>query len=285
VYRFMRAEEANHSVRLMCRVLRVSRSGYYDWRRGRTYGASRNSEIMCWVKAVHRKHKGRYGAPRIAAELRAQGHIVNRKRIARLMREQGLAGRPAKRRRPKALSSRHSLRTAPNLLQRVFTEGAPRRVVVADITYLRTRAGWVYLAVLIDLFSRKVVGWSLQSKMETSLCLEALEKMVGSGQFAPGAIHHSDRGSQYQSAAYRAELRKAGFRQSMSRTGDCWDNAVAESFFGTLKQELAVEVVWQNRAEAHAAVSEYIHAYYNATRRHSTLGYLSPNEYEERFGR
>lgn len=280
-YRFIRSEEANHSVRLMCRVLNLARSCYYAWRRSEQDGEHRDSAMLVHIKAIHRQHKGRYGAPRITAELRAQGFVVNRKRVARLMRAQGLAGRPRRRFRGTTTDSEHDQPVAPNLLDRAFCVEGPSMAIVGDITYLPTCEGWAYLAVLIDLFSRKVVGWSLDTHMETSLCMAALNQMVVTRGCLRGAIHHSDRGSQYASKAYRQALKDSGMRQSMSRKGNCWDNAVAESFFGTLEQELVPESPWANAAEARKAVSDYIHRYYNASRRHSTLGYQTPIDFEQ----
>lgn len=281
IHRFIRAEEANHSVRLMCRVLAVSRAAYHAWRAGSSHKPN-PSEIALQVRirAVHRRHQERYGAPRITAELRAQGERVNRKRVARLMRESGLKGRPRRVFRGTTTDSAHDLPVAPNLLQRDFSTTRPGEALVGDITYLPTQDGWVYLAVLIDLFSRKVVGWAMDDSMQTSLCLRALQRALAARGDLSGGIHHTDRGSQYASGAYRQALAEAGMRPSMSRKGNCWDNAVAESFFGTLEQELATEKPWKDLADARRAISDYIHCYYNPERLHSTLGYLSPNDFE-----
>ena len=280
-YRFIRSEEANHSVRLMCRVLKVVRSCYYAWRRGETHVRQDEGRLVVHIKAIYRQHHGRYGSPRITAELQAQGFVVNRKRVARIMREHGLVGRARRKFRGGTTDSEHALPVAPNLLQRDFDTGAPNEAVVADITYLPTRQGWVYLAVLIDLFSRKVIGWAMDDTMKTELCLRALRRASATRQPVDGAIHHSDRGVQYASQAYRQALQELGFRQSMSRKGDCWDNAVAESFFGTLEQELVPDEPWRNLAAARSAVSTYIHGYYNAIRRHSKLGQVSPIDFEQ----
>jgi transposase InsO family protein len=280
-YRFIQAEEANHSVRLMCRVLDVSRSAYNAWRSGCSHRPRPgNVALQVHIRAIHRRHRGRYGAPRVTAELRAQGLPVNRKRVARLMQEAGLEGRPRRRFRGATTDSAHELPVAPNLLQRDFSAERPGTALVGDITYLATQEGWVYLAVLIDLFSRKVVGWAMDDTMHTSLCLRALQRARAARGDLKGAIHHSDRGSQYASHVYQQALAEAGMRPSMSRKGNCWDNAVAESFFGTLEQELVPERPWRDLAETRSAVSAYIHGYYNAERRHSTLGYLSPVEFE-----
>lgn len=283
-YRFIRSEEANHAVRMMCRVLKVSRSAYYAWRDGQTHaGGKRDAKLLVHIKAIHRRHKGRYGAPRITAELRSQGFLVNRKRVARIMRQNGIAGVQRPTFRGSTTDSAHDAPVAPNRLQRAFTTEAPNRAFVGDITYLQTQRGWVYLAVLIDLFSRKVVGWAMDETMHTSLCLRALRRMLATRGDVTGAVHHTDRGSQYASQAYRQALAEAGLVQSMSRKGDCWDNAVAESFFGTLEQELVPETPWASLAEARKAVSHYIHRYYNAERRHSTLGQQAPNAFEAQY--
>ncbi len=279
-YRFVRAEEANHSVRLMCSVLDISRSSYYLWRGGETHTGSEDARVLVHIRAIYREHKGRYGAPRVTRELRTQGLPVNRKRVARLMREEGLKGVPRRVFRGTTTDSAHEDPIAPNLLQRNFTTEAPNRAVVGDITYLPTASGWVYLAVLIDLFSRKIVGWAMDDTMETSLCLRALERTLAARGEMEGAIFHTDRGSQYASAAYRKALASAGLLQSMSRKGNCWDNAVAESFFGTLEQELKPERPWLDLHEARKAVSDYIHGYYNSKRLHSTLDYQTPIAFE-----
>jgi len=239
--------------------------------------------LLVHIRAIHRRHKGRYGAPRITAELRDQGFHINRKRVARIMREHGIVGTPRRVFRGTTTDSAHQERIAPNLLERRFETARPNLAFVGDITYLRTREGWVYLAVLIDLYSRKVVGWALDENMETRLCLRALARLRASRGDVRGALHHTDRGSQYASRAYRAALEDAGLRQSMSRKGNCWDNAVAESFFGTLEQELVPATPWKGLSEARAAVSHFIHHYYNAERRHSTLGHMSPVRFENQY--
>lgn len=285
-YGFIRAEEANHSIRTMCRVLGVSRSAYYEWREGETHQARKGEiELAVRVKAVFRRHRGRYGAPRVTEQLRREGLPVNRKRVARVMREHELAGCPRRVFRGGTTDSNHSDPVAPNLLERNFTVDAPNKALVGDITYLPTHAGWVYLAVLIDLFSRKVVGWAMSDTIHASLCLTALTRVVATRGDLRGAIHHTDRGSQYASRAYRSAVAEAGMRQSMSRKGDCWDNAVAESFFGTLEQELVSEASWRDMSEARRDISAYIHNYYNCERLHSTLGYFTPQAFEAKYNR
>ena len=285
-YGFIRAEEANHSVRTMCRVLAASRSAYYQWRDGESHQAPvGETELVVRIKATYRRNKGRYGAPRITEQLRREGLLVNRKRVARVMREHELAGRPRRSFRGCTTDSNHTEPVAANLLDRNFTVDAPNLALVGDITYLPTSAGWVYLAVLIDLFSRKVVGWAMADTMHTSLCLTALHRALATRGDLAGAIHHTDRGSQYASGIYRAALGKAGMRQSMSRKGNCWDNAVAESFFGTLEQELVAESSWRDLSEARREISAYIHSYYNCERLHSTLGYMTPQGFEAQHTR
>jgi putative transposase len=234
------------------------------------------------IGQVHRESRGRYGSPRIHAELHARGRKTSRKRVARLMRHQGLQAR-RKRRFRKTTDSRHGFPVAANLLQRNFQTNAPNRVWVTDITYVWTRQGWLYLAAILDLFARRVVGWAASETLETSLCLDALRMALKSRRPPPGLIHHSDRGCQYASHAYRRVLKAHGIISSMSRKGDCWDNAVAESFFGSLKAELVDEAIFAGRSEAHAALFEYIEVFYNRKRRHSRLAFVSPVQYESAF--
>jgi transposase InsO family protein len=282
-YRFIHAEEAlgTWSVRRMCSALRVHRSGYYAWRDGPPSShAAEDARLVVHIKAIHRRSRGTYGAPRVHAELVAEGHHVGRHRVARLMREQGLAGIPKKRFKV-TTDSDHDAPIAPNLLDRDFAASAPNRAWVGDITYLRTRHGWAYLAVLIDLHSRKVVGWSVADHMRTELVEDALQMAVATRAPEPGLVHHTDRGVQYASGAYQGRLAQLGAQVSMSRKGDCWDNAVAESFFGTLEQELVGQSDrWEDADAVRTAVGDYIHCFYNAVRRHKTLGQRSPVEFE-----
>lgn len=265
-------------------MLSVSRTAYYAWRSGKSHRPRQSDgRLKVHIRAIHRRHRGRYGAPRIRAELRAEGEQVSRKRVARLMREEGLSGRVRPGFRGSTTDSKHELSIAPNLLERRFCAPKPGQALVGDITYLRTQEGWAYLAVLIDLFSRKVVGWAIDTTMQTSLCIRALHRALAARGAMRGAVHHTDRGVQYASHAYRQALKEAGLTQSMSRKGNCWDNAVAESFFGTLEQELVPQKPWKDLAAARQAVSQYIHRYYNPIRRHSTLGYLSPTNFEKQF--
>lgn len=281
-YRFIDAERASWSARLICRVLGVSRAAYYAWRKANPSPRSQeDATLVVHIKAVHRRSRGTYGSPRVHAELQAEGFAVGRRRVARLMHEHGLEGTPKKRFTGSTTDSVHDDPIAPNHLARKFEATSPNLAWVGDITYLRTQAGWVYLAVLIDLFSRKVVGWSLASQMQTELCLDALGQAVALRSPPEGLVHHTDRGSQYTSGAYREALAELGAVASMSRKGNCWDNAVAESFFGTLEQELVrTEGPWVDEDAALNAVSSYIHDFYNDRRRHSTLRYQSPVDFE-----
>ncbi len=279
----IRAEQANFPVAFMCRLLGLSPSGYYAWEQRPVSQRQQDDEALIpKIKASHRSGRGHYGSPRIYDDLKAQGETAGRHRIARLMRENGITARPLKRFR-RTTDSNHELPIAPNLLERNFESARPNEVWVGDITYIWTTCGWTYLAVIVDLFSRRVVGWALDDNMRTELVLKALEMAKGLRQVAPGLIFHSDRGSQYASGDYQKALAAAGITPSMSRKGDCWDNAVAESFFATIKRELVRKCYWLNMKAARMAIHEYIEAFYNGRRRHSTNGNLSPVDYERRF--
>lgn len=274
--------EAQYPVALMCRVLGVARSGFYAAQtRAASARAQADGRLRVTIRTIHATSRRTYGSPRVHAELRAQGVRCGRKRVARLMRGEGLVGRRRRRYRV-TTQSRHAHPVAPNVLARRFAVTAPNQVWVGDITYLPTREGWLYLAILVDLGSRRVVGWAMRATLDRSLALEALEMALVGRQPGPGVVHHTDRGSQYACGEYRARLAAHGLTASMSRTGDGWDNAVAESFFATLKTELVHEADWSTRAAARAAVFEYLEVWYNRQRRHSALGYLSPVEYEAR---
>jgi putative transposase len=264
----------------MCSALGVSRSGFHAWcKRPASPRRRGDAQLAVQVTAVHRRSRGRYGSPRIHAELRAQGVRVGRKRVERLMRANGLAARP-KRRFRRTTDSRHARPIAPNIVDRNFEVAAPNRLWATDVTAVWTLEGWVYLAVMLDLFSRRVVGWALSSTNDTALALEALRAALRLRHPPPGLIHHSDRGSPYASEAYRAELASHGIVASMSRKGDCWDNAVAESFFSTLRAELVDHESYANPALARRSIGDYIDSFYNYERRHSALDYLNPTEYE-----
>lgn len=280
---FIEEEKAHYPVSVMCRVLDVSRSGFYAWRTRRPSSrATQDEALACEIAAAHRRSRGTYGSPRVHAELRANGRLVGRKRVARIMRRVGLAGLTRRRYRC-TTDSNHRQPVAKNLVKRQFDVQAPNHVWVADITYVWTWEGWLYLAVIVDLFSRRVVGWAVADHMRTELVLEALARATGERQPAACLIHHSDRGTQYASDHYRHVLGEHDITCSMSRRGNCWDNAVVESFFATLKAELIERQPWPTRRQAQLAIHEYIASFYNQRRRHSYLGYLTPNGYEQRY--
>ncbi len=279
-YRFIAAEKANYPVALLCRVLQVATSGYYAWRhRGPSRRSQANVQLTKQIRAIHERSRGTYGAPRMHAELRAD-QPVSRKRVARLMRAAGLAGRPPRRfRRTTTPDPKVQL---DDLVQRDFTASAPDQKWFGDITYIRTWEGWLYLAVILDAYSRKVVGWAMADHLHTELATAALQMALTTRQPAPGLIHHTDRGSQYTSSVYGELLSVHQVRQSVGKPGTCWDNSVAESFFATLKTELIYRHIWPSRRVAKSAVFEFIAGWYNQHRRHSTLGYLSPADVERR---
>jgi putative transposase len=277
---FIRTEKAMYPVRLLCRTLAVSSAGFYAWcRRGLSLRARKDAALKVDIRALHAASGKRYGSPRIHADLKADDHRVGRKRVARLMQEEGIEGQ-RKRRFRITTDSRHAHPVAPNELNRNFTASAPNKVWVTDITYIWTREGWMYLAAILDLYSRRVVGWSMDSCMDRSLALDALGMALRTRCPEVGLLHHSDRGVQYASTDYQDRLRKHGMVCSMSRKGDCWDNAVAESFFSTLKAELVHRTDYVSRSQARASVFEYIEVFYNGRRRHSALGYVSPVQHE-----
>jgi transposase InsO family protein len=278
----VRREEANHAVVRLCRAVEVSRSGYYAWCRSLESERTRaNRTLLEAIREIYEGSRGIYGAPRIHHELRIQGHPCGRHRVARLMRRAGLRAR-MKRRYRVTTRSEHRHPTAPNLLAQRFHAERANQAWVADITYIATREGWLYLAVVIDLFSRRVIGWATSGTMTRALVIDALHVALGRRRASPGLVHHSDRGSQYASNEYQLLLAREGFVCSMSGRGNCYDNAVAESFFHTLKTELVHHHRYETRAEAHASLFEYIEGFYNRQRKHSALGYQSPSEYEER---
>lgn len=287
-YAAIQAHQGQFAVRLMCTALAVSESGYYEAvarELAPSAHAVADERLRVHVRAVHRKSRGRYGAPRVHAELQAQGQPVAKKRVARLMREDGLVGRRA-RAHGRTTDSAHAEPVAPNLLARRFSVAehpTPDRVWVGDLTYVPTREGWLFLAVLLDLATRRVVGWAMGATLATALPLAALHQAIRERRPPPGLVQHTDRGSQYASQEYRAVLAAHAMRQSMSRKGDCWDNAVSESFFATLEHELLADADFHTRREAHLAVAAFIETWYNVERRHSTLGYVSPVQYEQQL--
>lgn len=288
-YAVIAAHRQHYPVALMCAALAVSPSGFYAAharpRRAPSARVVADEALRLEVRAVHTKSRHTYGAPRVHQELRAHGTRVARKRVARLMREAGLAARQ-RRRSVRTTDSRHGEPVAPNTLARRFAVadvGGLDRVWVSDITYVPTREGWLYLAVVLDLGSRRVVGWAMRETLETELATAALRAALTDRRPGAGLLHHADRGSQYASHAYRALLAAHQVTESMSRRGNCWDNAVAESFFATLEHELLAESDFPSRQAARRAIFEFIEVWYNRQRRHSSLGYVSPAEYEQRL--
>jgi len=275
------ANQAKYSVRRMCDLLGVSPSGYYAWKsREASSRAVADKELRDQIGAIYERSRGTYGAPRIQAELAANGTPVSRKRVARLMREAGWVG--ASRRRRIATTVRDAkARPAPDLVNRDFTSQGRDRLWVADITYIPTAAGFLYLAVVVDAWSRRVVGWSMATHLRTQLVLAALD-MALEQRRPREVIHHSDQGTQYTSIAFGQRCREAGVRPSMGSVGDCFDNALCESFFATLECELLERCRFKSQEEARRAVFEFLEGWYNRHRRHSALGYLSPAEFERR---
>ena len=280
-FRFIEDRRADYPVRIMCGALGVSPAGYYAWRsRPESRRSVANRELVDDIRLVHRSNHGRYGSPRIHIELQTQGRGVSRGRIERLMRHHGIRAIMAQPRRVRTTDSRHDLPIAPNLVKRNFTAAAPNRIWLADITYIETDEGWLYLAAVMDLYSRRIVGWAMQAHLRTELPLAALRMAISAQRASTDLIHHSDRGVQYASADYRKTVQSAGFRASMSRKADCYDNAPMESFFHTLKTELVHHRQYATRQEAKRDIFAYIEGFYNRTRRHSAIGYISPIEME-----
>ena len=279
-FAFIHAERARLATRRLCAALKVSRSGYYAWtRRPPSNRAVGDAKLIPVIRACYAKSRATYGSPRILRDLRALDYRIARKRVARLMRQEGLSARPPRRYRA-TTDSKHTLPVAPNVVARRFHADGPNRVWVTDMTYVWTWEGWLFLAAIVDVFSRRIVGWAIADHLRTELPLEALGMALGIRQPPQGLVHHSDRGCQYASDLYRSELAARGIVCSMSRVGDCWDNAVAESFFATLKTELVYRRPGPTKHEARTAIHDYIGAFYNPHRRHSSLGYVSPMDYE-----
>ncbi len=281
IFGFVLAKKAEHSISIMCRVLEVSRSGYHAWvGRSPSARAVQDARLTARIAVLHTLRRGVYGSPRIWADLVLDdGERLGRKRVERLMREAGLSGLITK--KWKATTIRvPGVRVADDLLDRDFTASGPNQRWVADITYLRTWQGWLYLVAVQDLYSRRIVGWAMADHMRAELVVDALQMALARRRPAPGLIWHSDQGSQFVSLAFGQQARAAGIAQSMGSRGDCWDNAVAESFFATIKKELIHRRSWPTRAELSTEVFDYIETFYNRQRRHSTLGQLSPVEFE-----
>jgi putative transposase len=280
-YRFVQEHAQQFPLAMLCRVMQVSPSGYYAWRgRGESPRTRANRVLLVQIKAAHRRSRKIYGRRRVQRQLQRGGIVCSPNRVGRLMRLAGLRGLQ-KRKHQTTTDSKHSFPVAANVLARDFTAAAPDQVWVSDITYLACAEGWEYLATVMDLHSRRIVGWALQSSLARSLTLKALAMAVTQRRPGPGLIHHSDRGVQYACGDYQALLQQQGMIPSMSRKGDCWDNAPKESFFSTLKCELGWHDARPSRAEAHRKVFEYIEVFYNRQRLHSSLGYLSPVEFEQ----
>lgn len=281
-FAFILVEKAFYPITVLCRVLGVSRSGFHAWVRRRPSQHFRDDmKLAAHIVAVHERSLRTYGSTRVLEDLKADGMRVSRRRVARIMLNRGLQSRP-KRRFVKTTDSAHDKPIAPNILGRMFHTKAPNVAWVTDVTAIPTREGWAYLAVMIDLFSRRAVGWAMSDTNDTHLALKTLGAAIDLRNPAPGLIHHSDRGSPYASDEYRAELQRHGCVASMSRSGDCWDNAVAESFFSTIEFEVLARADFATRAQAKRTLGSYIDGFYNIRRRHSTVNYLSPIEFELR---
>lgn len=280
-YAFIRSAQSAHHVAMLCRVLGVSRSGFYDWQRRKPSRRSQNDKtLVTRIDEIQQTSRHAYGYRKSWAALERAGIACGKHRVARLRREHGIW---AKRRRRfvTATRARHTVDRAPNRLGRCFQTSAPDRVWVGDVTFIPTREGWLYLAVQIDLYARSVVGWAMSSRNNTSLVTNALDMAIEQRQPAPGLMHHTDQGQTYIAASYQKRLADHEMVSSMSRKGDCWDNAVAESFFATLKFELMDRKPFESRRAARAAIFEYIEVFYNRQRLHQTLGYQTPLEVEE----
>ncbi|QPK65530.1 IS3 family transposase [Methylomonas sp. LL1] len=279
-YAWIKQHAEDFAVDTLCRFMRVSRSAYYDWlKQGPSAGEQDDAALSEMIQSTFGKSRATYGTRRLKAALSAQNRTVSRRRIGRLMREAGLACK-TKRKFKATTNSKHHQPVASNHLDRQFAVEKPNQVYAGDTTYIHTQEGWLYLAVVIDLYSRQVVGWSMAEHMRTKLVNDALLMAVWKRKPEKGLLWHTDRGSQYASDSHRALLTQHGIRQSMSRKGNCWDNAVSESFFHTLKTELIHHQTYRTRSEARQAVFEYIEVFYNRERLHSANGYLSPVDYE-----
>ena len=286
-YRFVAAEAARHAVALLCRLVEVSRSGDYARRgRGASARAAADDALRPRIAAIYTTSRGTYGSPRVHADLRAAGVTCGRRRVARLMRAAGLRGCHGRRRTIRTTVADRAARPAPDRVERAFAPaqvGALGRLWLADISYVATHEGWRYLAVVLDAFSRRVVGWAMADHLRAALVVDGLAMASGNRRPEAGLVHHSDRGCQYTSLAFGAALREAGILPSMGAVGDCYDNAVAESFFATRKVELLHRQLWVTRRAAQLAIFASIEVWSNRRRRHSTLGYRSPLEHEQAY--
>jgi transposase InsO family protein len=280
-FRFIDAHRETWPVRVLCETLEVSASGYYAWRgRPECARAAANRDLLADVRRLHRQHRGRYGAPRIHAALRAEGHAISRGRVERLMRRHGIGALTQRRFRVVTTDSNHGLPIADNLLDQTFLASRPNEIWLADITYIPTDEGWLYLAIVLDLGTRKVVGGAMRDHLRQELTIAALTMAIQRQRPGRGLIHHSDRGSQYAAGDYRKVLKVNGIVPSMSRKGNCWDNAPMESWFHTLKTELVHHTRYATREAAKRDLFAYIEGYYNRQRLHSALGYLTPEQAE-----
>ena len=282
-YRFIEDHRDVWPIVVQCDVLQVSRGGFYAWRKRSLSGrARRRAELTERIREIHAvKYQDAYGAVRVHRELAAQGHACNRKTVAKCMKQAGIRAKTARKFRVCTTDSKHRHPVAPNVVGRNFTPSRKNETWTADVTYIPTGEGWLYLAAVEDLYSRKIVGWSMSERMESRLVVDALEMAVQREVPGAGLTAHSDRGSQYASEHYQVHLKKHSIRCSMSRQGNCWDNAPMESFFGTLKKELVHHVRYATRQEARVSLFEYIETFYNRIRRHSSLGYVSPDQFEQ----
>jgi putative transposase len=282
-FAFVRKRSKEFPVRLMCEVLNVSRSGYYAWvDRPASARRERRAGLIERIREVHEESGGTYGSPRVAVELREQGESMSENTVAKYMRAAGIGVKPRRSFVPRTTDSDHPHPIAPNVLERDFDASAPDQKWACDLTYIWTDEGWLYLSVVLDLFSRRVVGWSMTDHMRSAGVAEALAMAIKRRRPGEGLIHHSDRGVQYACGDYRDLLKRHGIVASMSRSGNCYDNACAESFFGTLKTELVHRTRYATRSEARGSVFAWIECWYNRKRRHSSLGYVSPEAFEAR---
>lgn len=282
-YQFVAKHKGRYSVGRICALLGIGRSGYYAWKKRKpSQREHKNQALIDLIRLIHKLSRRTYGSPRVYAQLKKQGITCNRKTVARLMRQDGLKGQ-RKYRRVATTNSKHSFPVAPNLINRDFHADRPNKKWVADITYIPTAEGWLYLASVLDLFSRKAVGWEMSSRIDAELVERALRMALYQRQPDFGLVHHSDRGSQYASHQIRNILAANQIQVSMSGKGNCYDNAVMESFFGTLKNEWVHHQKYQTRSQARTDIFGYIEGFYNTVRLHSSLGYLSPNEFEAKY--
>jgi putative transposase len=280
----MREHRGHYPVRLMCEVLDVSPAGYYAWgKRPASKRSERQMKLNEQIREAHEDSRRTYGSPRVTAELKDRGVSVCENTVAKLMKREGLKAKTKRRFVPRTTDANHSNPIAPNRLERDFTAAAPDRKWTGDITYVATDEGWLYLAVVMDLYSRRIVGWAMRDHLKSELVSEALEMALQMRRPCAGLLHHSDRGVQYACSDYQLLLKENGITGSMSRSGNCYDNAVSESFFGTLKTELVHNEHYATHEQARRSIFEYIEVFYNRQRRHSSLGYLSPEAFEAKL--